>query len=264
MPEISLIPEVYYTADQPYHFHYDNLPLKNILDRIDLVNSQVDINTSNLRGSGGTVGSLKNRLNVSLNSNGSIKASAVNNSLHNIAYHEDGEDGDGIAYVRMLATERDKLNLIQSEANSLDVEFETISTTAVFSSGTIRFRSSDTVQFSVQAPDIVKIHSAFPANAAHQHYYDVTPAHKTPSQPDYKNYKTTSVNTPYISGSLRVYVNGIRLSSTGQVRVPDISTADTWTLTYVSSETPASGLFTLNRALTSSDVVRIDFDQDFT
>lgn len=263
MPEINLIPEVLYSAEQPYHFHYDNLPLKNILDRIDLVNSQVDINTDNLRGAGGTVGSLKNRLSVSIDSDGTLKTTQVDNALHNIAMHLDGEDG-GIMYVRMLESERDKLALIDSEANALDVEVTTISSTTLFSAGTVRLQPSDTISYTVEAPDIVKAHSVFPADAARLFNYDITPAHQTPSSPDYQSYKTTSVNTPYITGSLRVYVNGVRLSSTGQVRVPDIATADTWTLTYVSSETPASGLFTLNRALTSSDVIRIDFDQDYT
>jgi len=263
MPEINLIPEVLYAAEQPYHFHYDNLPLKNILDRIDLVNSQVDINTNNLRGSSGTVGSLSNRLSVSLGNDGTLNTVAVDNSLHNIAKHVDGDDG-GLTYVRMLESERDKLALIDSDANDISVEVQTISTTVLFSSGTVRFQPSDTVTLSVEAPDIVKINSAFPSDAAHQHNYDLTPAHQVPATPDYTNYKTTSLNTPFVTGSLRVHVNGVRLSSTGQVRVPDIATADTWTLTYVSSETPATGLFTLNRALVATDIIRIDFDQDFT
>jgi hypothetical protein len=91
MPNINSIMPVLHDGNQPYHVHYDNLPLKNILTRIDLVNAQVDINSQILRGSSGSSGSLNNRLAVSLENNGKLKSSSVDQSLHNIGAHLDGE-----------------------------------------------------------------------------------------------------------------------------------------------------------------------------
>jgi len=271
MPEITKIGEVMYSGAWPYHFHYDNIPLNNILTRIDLVNYQVDINADILRNSIGSTSSLSARLGVALDDTGALKTSAVNNSLHSIAYHEDGsrDDGDGgatISYVRMTLSERDKLSLIESGANDLDIQVESISTTELLTSGVARFRHSDTITFSLESPDIIKAHTVFPSDAAHAHYYDREPAHNNPSSPDYTNYKTTSVSTAFVSDTLRVYVNGIRLSEHESVYVYNGSTGPdgTWTLTSIASSSPSAGTFTLNRALTASDVIRIDWDSDYT
>ena len=51
MPEIWKITPVEYDGSMPYHTHYDNIPLRNIVARIDLVNAQVDINADILRNS---------------------------------------------------------------------------------------------------------------------------------------------------------------------------------------------------------------------
>ena len=268
MPEIDKITEVNYASQWPYHWHYDNIPLINILTRIDLVNSQVDLNTDILRNSIGTAGTLNNRLAQSLEDSGDLKVEAVNASLHNIAFHTDGtrDDGDGgatVAYVRMTSDERDKLSLIESEANNLDISVQSISTTEFLTSGTARFEHSDTVTFSLEAPDVIKAHTAFPAAAAHQHYYDIKPAHVTPSSPDYKNYKTTTLNTPFVAGTLLVYVNGIRLSEDEFVYIYGGAPCNTWALTKIASTTPASGLFSLNRSIDASDIIRIDWDSDY-
>lgn len=260
MPEISLIPEVLHTGNQPYHVHFDNLPLKNILARIDLVNAQVDINAGILRGAAGSVGSVANRLSVAIQETGDLVVQAVDNALHNIAYHTDGEK-DGIEYVRMLQDERDKLSLIESGANLIEIEFELVSTTHLFSNGTCRFIETDTVSYEFEAPDKIKINTVFPASSAHQHFADVTPAHATPSDPNYKDYETA---TPFVDGTLAVYVNGIRLSATDSVRVPAADDPDTWTLTYVSFIDADAGEFSLNRALDPDDVIRIDYARDFT
>jgi len=271
MPEIGAIGNVTYKGAWPYHFHYDNIPLNNILDRIDLVNFQVDIDADILRNSIGSTGSLAARLNASLEDSGDLKTTAVNASLHNIGWHEDGTRDDGaggatISYVRMTSSERDKLSLIESGANSLDIEVETISVTELLTTGVARFHSSDTVTFSLESPDIIKANTVFPSAAAHTHYYDREPAHDNPSIPDYTNYETTSVGTAFVADTLRVYVNGIRLSEHESVYVYNGSTGPdgTWTLTSVASSSPTTGVFVLNRALTASDVIRIDWDSDFS
>lgn len=278
MPDIQSIPEVLYQADQPYHVHYDNLPLRNILDRIGLVNIQVDINTDIIRGASGSAGSLNARLDKSLDSAGNIKSEAVDDANHGIASHVDGG-----GFVRMTDVERSKLLGIQSEANKLEIEIEDSepgSSTFVTvppsgSNGVLKFRKSSTIFMEFQNPDTVRLHSVFPPDAAHRHNCDLIPAYDIPSAPTYKVYRTTSVNTPFREGSLKVYVNGIRITkvpvkvlnyASSAVTIPNsggvsVYPASSWVNTHIISESHLAGTFELNRALSPNDVIRIDFDE---
>lgn len=236
MPEINKITEVLYDGNQPYHVHYDNLPLKNILTRIDLVNAQVDINSEILRGSCGSVGTLNNRLAASLEEDGKLKKEAVDFSLHNIGAHEDGAY-DGIEYVRMKKSERDKLDLIQSESNKIQFEIEDNITYqnaeyVTVTDGLMKLRSSDSVNLQFTAPNILSFHSVFSPELAHIHNYQIVPANKNPSSPDYRRFITTAINTPFRQGSLRVYINGIRINNSNydQVNVSMQSSDDTFIL----------------------------------
>lgn len=289
MPEINLIPEssCLYDGNQPYHVLYDNLPLKNILRRIELVNTQVDINTDILRGSGGNVGSLNNRLLVSLHDNGKIISSSVDNSLHNIGYHLDGSY-EGVEYVRMTQSERDKLSLIGSEANNLQIEIEDKIDNEVFlenpisrkiTSGTVVLRSSDTVFFNFESATseeignnvsgIIKAHCLFPPSSAHRHNYGIIPVVESLVSPNNKNYITTTINTQFIEGSLRVHINGVRLNyateenPTPSVLVPN-STATEWNEFYIQSQNAESGEFSLNSAIGENDQIVIDFDESLS
>ena len=64
-----------------------------------------------------------------------------------------------------------------------------------------------------------------------------------------------------MEGTLRVYVNGVRLYSDA-VPVPN-SDASEFFPTSVASESPADGTFSLSRALSEDDVVRVDFNESF-
>jgi hypothetical protein len=269
MPDINKITEVLYDGNQPYHVHFDNLPLKNILTRIDLVNAQVDINTDILRGCSGSVGTLSNRLSVALQENGKLKKTAVDDSLHSVGAHSDGPY-DGVEYVRMTKSERDKLELIESESNKLELEIEdTVSSETqvdhvIIYNGYVRLRSSDTIAFQFIAPDTIKAHSKYTLEAAHIHNYQIQPAHVTPGFPDYQNYKTTSLNTAFKEGTLRVYVNGFKLNSSPiKVLTGDMNplVAENWKSIYISSQSHSGGTFSLNSSITSSDSILIDFDQ---
>lgn len=266
MPRIELIPEVLYQAMDPYHHSFDNLPLRNILTRQDLVNSAVDNNSEILRDSVGTAGTLSNRLNQSIEEDGSLKTVAVDDTLHNIALHTDGSveiSGVPVDFVRMQQSERDKLSLITDEATAFKLQVETISTTVLFDNDTVRVVDSDTVTWEVSSPNEVKANFSFPVAAAHQHFYDRTPIDANLVTPDYTNYKVTSVSTPFIAGSLRVSINGTKLSETGSVYVPDSTGPDgTWTLTTFTGNA-TGGTFALNRAITASDVIRVDFDTTY-
>jgi hypothetical protein len=268
MPRIELIPEVLHQAMDPYHHEFDNLPLQNILTRQSLLNSAVDINSDILRDSVGTQGTLSNRLTQSIEDNGDLKLIAVDDVMHNIAYHTDGTiliSSIPVSFVRMKEEERDKLTLIDDEATSIKIQVETISTTVLFDDETVRVVDSDTVTWSVTSPNIIKANLTFPVGAAHTHYYDYTPVHANLVTPDYTNYKVTSVATPFVDGSLRVTINGIRINKTESVYVPgSTGPSSTWTLTEIDTSVPASGTFALNRAITDDDVIRIDFDTDFS
>lgn len=263
MPQINSIPEVLYEPSYPYHYNYDNLPLKNILARINMVNIQVDTNTDIIRGSAGTAGSLNSRLDVSLENDGTLKTSAVDDAMHSIASHEDTEE-----YVRMTSEERAKLNSIASDANKFYVEIEdaipTVGTNVIVpnsNNGTLKLLNSSTIFFEFTCPNILKAHSVFPPGVAHVHHYDLTPAYDDPSDPSFQNYKTTSLNTPFQEGTLRVYINGTRLTD-ASVKVYDATTED-WVDTKISSQSAEDGTFSLNRAISVDDVIRIDFDETF-
>lgn len=261
MPQINSIPEVLYEAGQPYHHLYDNLPLKNILARISLVNIQVDTSADILRGAAGTVGSLNNRLDVSMESDGSLKSSAVDNSLHSIESHTDGEN-----YVRMTTDERDKLALILSGANKFQIEVEDFEGSFLkfppdLENGTLKLSKSPSIFFEFKSPNEFAIHSTLPPDVAHRHHYDVMPAYDNPSDPSFQYYKTTSLNTPFMDGTLRVYVNGTRLTDEAVKVLNYASSSTSWSSTYVVSQDASQGTFSLNRALSVEDVIRIDFDE---
>lgn len=255
MPQINLIPEVLYEPNQPYHYIYDNIPLKNILSRISLVNIQTDKNSSMLLGTSGNMGSLSSRLNESLNDNGSLKDSAIDASIHNIAYHADGEK-DGVEYVRMTKEERSKLTSIDSGANFISIQ---TNDQPILDAGNIQLENSSTIFFELEAPNKIKAHTSFPLNIAHRHVYSVVP-----SSADMKNFRTSTLSTPYTEGSLRVYINGIRIKSNTYVPIFSSSNSpDSWTLFSIESENYTSGEFVLNSPVPLGNSILIDFDTLF-
>lgn len=259
MPRIELIPEVYYNPLDPYHHEYDNLPLKNIIERQVLINTTLDKHDEQLREAAGTQGSLSNRLNQFVDEDGELLSTAIDDVTHSIGAHTDGVY-DSVEYVRMLKSERDKLALIADEAKDLTIQVEEISTTTTFDSGILKLINSDTNTLEIVSTNEVKINSVFPEAAAHQHYYDMVPVHANISTPDYQNYKSTSLSTPYVDGSLRVFINGIKLTETDSVYVPGpLGPDDNWYLTTFTSDY-SNGTFALNRAIDPDDVILIDFD----
>lgn len=269
MPQIDLITPVKYDSGWPYDSAYDNLPITQILARIDLVNLAVDQNEEILRNAQGTAGTLSNRLNQSIAEDGNLLDTAVDQALHNIGAHTDGSY-EGTDYVRMTLSERDKLDLIADNASALRIQFDTISTistvesTVLFENETLEIQNSDTIKWLISAPNVVKANLAFPVTAAHEHYYDLIPVHTNLMTPDYTSYKVNSSATEYIDGSLRVHINGIRISEATDTYVynADDGPSGTWDITNFTSDSE-NGLFTLNRAIDPSDVITIDFDRSF-
>jgi hypothetical protein len=279
MPDLSKLPVPKYDPLHPYHWEYDNVPIEVLALRDQLINGELENYAKILRDAAGNQGTVDNRLNQSLKQDGSLKASAIDKAAHNIAEHSDGSKivdvseldyyNDTLNYpdvinpvpfVRMLEAERAKLALIASEATNITFEVETPSNTLVIEEGKIYLRASEGIQWDVTAPVppstsvTIKPVLTIPLEFAHRHYYDLKPI-----TTDYLNYKVTSVNTPYIEHSLRVYINGVKLTTDADVYVPGNLMTEEWTL---NSYTPdhTAGTFVLNTAITSDDIIRIDFD----
>lgn len=259
----TLEPVRRYQPLDPYNHVTDNQPIEDLDLNLQLVNTQVDQNALAISDSIGTQGTLANRLNQSINDDGSLKSSAVDAALHNISEHI---DGDG--FVRMTDSERAKLDLIATNATDLKLMVEAISTTPLYDTGTVTLKESDSISWRVTGTDVYADVS-FPLSSRHQHYYSIEPSPVVPMTPDYQNYYTTSIQTAYKEGSLRVYVNGVRIAPTDAndpIQVPRGSgSSATWfELSYV-EDTATSGIvttgkFTLSDAILSTDRIYIDFD----
>lgn len=261
MPEINKISKVLYDSNYPYHVHYDNLPLKNILERIDLVNYQVDKHSEFLQGSSGNSSTLSNRLSTSMDERGNLLSSSIDQANHSIASHTDDDN-----YVRMQYSERTKLEGIDSEANKLEINIKEIDgNIAVLENGTLLFDKSDSIYFEVKNPInpgdpyVLKANSVFPTQAAHLHHYGIVPNNISGG-----DFKTTTYSTPYINGTLRVYIEGVRINRYDEAGVnPSLSYQET---------NPKLGIFTIksdNVNILYSELpdlensMIIDFDQSY-
>jgi hypothetical protein len=279
MPDLSKLPIPKYDPLHPYHWEYDNVPIEVLALRDQLINGELENHAEILRNAAGNQGTIDNRLNQSLEQDGSLKASAIDETLHNISEHSDGSKTvdvseldyynntlnytnviNPVPFVRMLEAERAKLALISSEATNITFEIETISNTLAIEEGKIYIEGSESIQWDVTAPVppsnavTIKPILTIPLEFAHRHYYDLEPI-----TTDYVTYKVTSVNTPYVEGSLRVYINGIKLITDAEIYVPGNTMTEEWTLNSFTPDHEA-GTFELNTAITSSDIIRIDFD----
>lgn len=281
MPDLNSLPVPNYAAGQPYHYEYDNLPLNTLAARDELINNAVDKMNSILQDTAGTQGTLANRLNQSIDADGDLRASAIDEALHNIAEHSDGSKtvsgaellvyqqlgiGSGgagypsisnpVPFVRMLEAERDKLALIADEATNLAIDVVTPSLTYSFGvtgMPQLNLVDSTTIEWNYAGSNNIRADLKLSSSFAHRHYYDIEPP-----TANYLNFDVNSVSTPYIEGSLRVYINGVRLSSVDSVYVPN-STHTAYSLNKF-SPSHTTGEFTLDNAISASDIIRVDFD----
>jgi len=246
MPNLDSIPIPKYQPLQPYHWDFDNLPINGIEDQMFVVNAQVDNNQNQIESSVGSAGSLGNRLDQSLEASGALKTIAVDEALHSIAEHMD--EGE---FVRMTDDERSKLSLVDSSATNLSIQVETISTTIVWPDAgtTFNLADSDTIAWRVDSGDVFA-DTTFAKSLITVKSYDVTPVNVSSNI----IWKTSSSNTAYTAGTLRVYINGLRITKS-----PTMVGGF-----YYTETAPATGRFTFNKATTTSDVLRIDFDRPIT
>jgi len=206
----------------------------------------------------GTQGSVSNRLNQSINSDGSLKSSAIDDAFHSIENH-----ADTLNYVRMTKSQSDKLDLISEEATNLSIQIDVDgSSTILFDGGVIELQASSSIVPIITAPNILTFELGFPSTAAHRHFYGSTPVDVNLMDPDYINYTVDSVPSPFVDGSLRVYVNGVRIFEDIEVYAPGPLTDDPWTLlSFVSNS--VNGEFALSSAISEDDVIKIDYDITF-
>lgn len=253
MPDINTIPVPSYEPLNPYNHIFDNLPITGLIERIAVVNAAVDVNTNILAESIGTQGSLANRLAQSINPDGTLKVTAINNAMHSIAEHLDAG-----GYVRMTDAERAKLSLITPNATYFAINVETISGIIPFIDTTMEIEPSDSIVWRYSGGKL-SAETNFPDAVKHVHYYNVVP-----STSNYKNYTTTSLATPYREGSLRVYINGVRLNSDNLVYV-HFGPGTSWSTFSYTEGTATSGVvtggdFVLSSTVAASASVIIDFD----
>lgn len=283
MPDLNQLPVPQYTADQPYHWEYDNLPLQTLAQRDEIINSEVDNLSSILRECNGTQGTLANRLAQSIDEDGNLIPYAVDQSLHNIAEHTDGsktvDTGElnsyialgfpsltnPVGFVRMLDSERVKLATIADYATNITLQVETPSNIVLFEEGPLELVDSDSISWDVEAPYKIKANLKVSTDFAHRHFYDLSPVSIPSDDPipvDYKKFKVNSLATPFIEDSLRVYINGIRLSSQYSVYYPS-NPISSWSLNRFTPD-HINGIFILDNAITETDIIQIDFDESLT
>jgi hypothetical protein len=267
MPDLIQIRR--YQPLDPYHHVADNGPIEDIEENLNLINNAVEVNNEILTEAIGTQGTLANRLAQSIEPDGSLKPEAVDKALHSISEHIDGG-----GYVRMTDDERAKLADIAVGATDVELQVYTLSNTVLYDNGIVKLRGSDSISWRVDVNGVYADVN-FPLTSRHRHYYDVKPVALNPLSPDHQNYVTTSTNTAYVAGSLRVYVNGVKIShqdndvgAPPDVKYPRISGGNaTWVSLNYTEDTASlvsgiitSGKFTLSAPILSSDRIMIEFD----
>jgi len=253
MPRIELIDVPLFNPSDPYHWQYDNLPLKSLIFRQEAINSLVDNLRELMDDAVGTQGTVSNRLNQSINPDGSIKKTSIDDLKHSIEEHADTTD-----YVRMTKTEREKLVNVSDDATDVTIEVADSTGEHLLDSGRVKFVESTTIRPRLQNPNVVRFDMRFPVEFAHKHYYGVVPVPQSASN-DFKNYKVNSLSTAFIEGSLRVYINGVRISSGESIYVPGNLVDDPWTLLKF-TPSAANGTFILSAPIAEEDLIEIDFD----
>jgi hypothetical protein len=276
MPDISSLGIPRYKGSDPYYYAFDNKPLDVIEQILNLINSQVDINTQSILDAGGSY-TLSQRLNISIYDNGSLKPSSIDTAFHNIGHHSDGSYTvssseltayqsnypsitNPVPFVRMLKAERDKLSSISSDANSLNVSIldNNTSTTVVFNDGNLPIKPSSTIIWKVAGTypnQEVTAEVTSSLSSAHEHYDNTLPTSASLT-PDFMTYL---VNGPaFIAGSLKVYINGVRLFPYPySVYVPSSDPSLPWLLNSF-TENGNTG-FVLTNKITQDDIIVVDF-----
>ena len=204
-------PPLYQPGD-PYHWEYDNKPLRSLAKRDEIISQQVNNLSIILQNTSVDLGDLLARLAVSINLDGTLKADAVDLSVHRISEHV---DSDG--YVRMTDAERIKL------ASAITVEFKNKNDISLGSvnDGNLIFKNSEGVTWELNN-NIVRANLIVPGAADyHQHFYQVNLIEDKLILTEDKSGITGGLTGHnFKSGTLRVYVNGYRIFKLDEYETP--------------------------------------------
>jgi hypothetical protein len=290
MPYLDSFQQVKYDPSWPYHYLYDNIPIQNLLTIQQIINDAVDYNTYLLESAVGTAGTLDARLSTSLDDNGNLIPSSVDTALADSTVIADIQD-----QITTISEETTPgaTALWISVAPGTPPVIEATIPPDITTPGYLQIQDSETITWSLTSgnpgtsdpeyigysgysgyvyPTVLKAQMALPLQPLMiKHYYGIAPV-KLVDNLTGSLFQATSIATEYISGSLRVYINGIRIFSDVGVYVPSnyhgISgysgyNDDVW---YLTSFTEASATtFQLNRTINPNiDTIRIDFDFDLT
>ena len=263
MPQLLNVP--LYQPMQPYYYDVDNMPILALMQNDTIINAQTDYNSKLLNDAIGSAGSLAARLNTSMDDMGNLTQAAVDATYHHLADHSDVNGAPLSAptndyFVMMLDSERSRLANMSdySTAFSLTVTPGTVSSPgiAVNFNNLLNLIPSSSINWLITqsgGQNYIAAESTF-GGAYHQHIYG-----ETPTTVNYTNY--TVLSGSYSSGTLRVYINGVRvnLGSPGAY-VPSHASSPTWGINYFSETNSSLGTFQLYVSITSSDVIRVDYD----
>ena len=91
MPRIELLDVPLFKASDPIHYRYDNIPLTALIRRQEAINRAVDDLIEQMRDAIGTQNTVANRLNQSIDPDGNLKTTAVDQALHDMSAHTDND-----------------------------------------------------------------------------------------------------------------------------------------------------------------------------
>lgn len=128
-----------------------------------------------------------------------------------------------------------------------------------FDDGPIYFKNSSTITWAFSGGKSVRADLITSLSNPHRHYNNIKPVSKSLT-PDYKNY-TTGINISFIPGSLKVYINGVRLlpHPMRPIYVPSPDPLNAWNLNGFTENATGLG-FSLLHPITSDDTILIDFE----
>ena len=253
-----------YLPNQPYYYDIDNLPIADLANNISIVNAQVDLNSKLLNdASPASPVTLAYRLNTCMDSLGNLLQTAVDNAAHHIGDHYEAVVNPLVNdyYVIMKNSERSRLASMADNATSFSLAaqigpYGNVSTTNF---GNVTLQPSKTINWTTttqSGQQYLTANYAF-SGTAHQHIYAEVNSKTT----DYINY--TVLGGSYISGTLRVYLNGVRLNENSYTYVPSTSPTPTWTQYKFTESNSSVGTFALNTT-TSGHTLLVDYDQSLT
>ena len=277
MSNAELINELFYKPDDPYHYLYDNIPLQVLNDRLEKVDIAADTAVQLVTDAIGSQPDLVSRLDQSQNADGSLISAAIDAALHNIASHSEGSINLGtsalaalntatgliltnpVPFVRFCAAERVKLSSMANNSTALKILLVTAAQT--LDNQTIHLTDSDGITWNLSGGNILTANLGFSITTLHQHVYDEVPATTSFSG----GLTTFTVASPsgYNSGSLRAFVNGIRLpKGSTPVKVPTWnSSVLSWVYRAYAEVSDTLGTFTISGGtFQSGDVVKVDYD----